>query len=181
MVGIRWFSDCIRSRLQEASSVCYPHTKYPGKTAQVGDAWTIPPHLPVRNIFPGAPGDHKPGSCNGCRCGLSTRWYWDGPMICNKIMQGGRGGQSVMWHGERLHVNTLQLHVQCYLLHCLFCANSRWFFLQCSCKRDIGPYMRLWRVAVVHLQGVKVSALHLFSGGVGQNLGAHTFRLCCFF
>ena len=38
----------------------------------VGDTGTIPHHL--RNLFPGAPGDRKPGSGDGCRMWFVNSW-----------------------------------------------------------------------------------------------------------
>ena len=38
----------------------------------VGDTGTIPHHL--RNLFPGAPGDHRPGAGDGCRMWFVNSW-----------------------------------------------------------------------------------------------------------
>jgi hypothetical protein len=38
----------------------------------IGNTGTIPYHL--RNAFPGAPGDHKPGSGDGCRMWFVNSW-----------------------------------------------------------------------------------------------------------
>ncbi len=82
--------------------------KLPVVTVQVGDTGTIPHHL--RNHFPGAPGDSRPDSGDGCRIGLWTHGHWDGPVICNEA---GRTVQAsvVRPHGERLHVNSPKHHV----------------------------------------------------------------------
>jgi len=33
LVGVGWFSGCVRARLEETCSLCHPHRKYPGKTS----------------------------------------------------------------------------------------------------------------------------------------------------
>ena len=51
----------------------------------VGDTGTIPHCL--RNHFPGAPCDCRPGLAMDAGCGLSTSGHWDGPVICNEAGQ----------------------------------------------------------------------------------------------
>ena len=50
----------------------------------VGDTGTIPHHL--RNLFPGAPGDRRPGRVlvMDAGCGSSIRVLCRGPVICNE-------------------------------------------------------------------------------------------------
>ena len=62
----------------------------------VSDTGTIPYHL--HSLFPGAPGDRRPGA----GCGLSTRGHWDGPVTCNDMGQGICA--SVVPHGKRIAI-----------------------------------------------------------------------------
>ena len=68
--------------------------------APVGDTGTIPHHL--RNVFPGAPGDRRPGA----GCGLSTRGLLVGPVICNE-------GERKKLHGESFHQSKHFVPGQC--------------------------------------------------------------------
>ncbi len=82
--------SCVLYELDYKKPILYviPIESILGKlpVAPVGDTGTIP-HI-LRNHFPGAPGDCRPGSGDGCRmcirCGLSTLGHWDGLAICNE-------------------------------------------------------------------------------------------------
>ncbi len=71
VVGINWFTGCLRDRPRKSYSVLNTNSEYPGKMQflPVGDTGTIPHHL--RHHFPWAPGDRRQGSGGGCRM---SRW-----------------------------------------------------------------------------------------------------------
>ncbi len=73
-VGINWFASCIRVQPQKSDSVLNTDSEYPGKMqfVPVGDTGTIPHHL--CHYFPGAPGDHRQGSSDGCRIWFVNLW-----------------------------------------------------------------------------------------------------------
>ena len=52
----------------------------------VGDTGTIPYHL--CNVFPAHPATAGRVPAMDAGCGLSTRGYWDGPVICNELKRG---------------------------------------------------------------------------------------------
>ncbi len=120
MVGIGWLSDRVRAWLQETRSLCNPIQSILGKlpVVPVGDTGTIPYHL--NNVFPGAPGDRRPGSGDGCRMWLVNLGWW----ICNAW----KGFWQEMPHGKRLHLNTVQHHVLGILPSALY-AVCRIFFI----------------------------------------------------
>ncbi len=87
-----WLSDCVRAWLQEAHSLCHPHSKYSRKTS------SGPPQM--HNNFSATAG-RVPAIDAGC--GLSTRGPWDGSEICNVW----KGSWQAMPHEIRLYLNTL--------------------------------------------------------------------------
>jgi hypothetical protein len=76
--------------------------------APVGDIGTDPYHL--LNLFPSALGDRRasPESGDGCRMWFMNLGHSGGPVTCNKIRV---GCWSVMYQGERFHVNVQHHHL----------------------------------------------------------------------
>jgi hypothetical protein len=101
LVGFDWFLN--RYELNHKNPILYviPIESILGKlpVVPVGDTGTIPHRL--RNHFSGAPGDRRPGSCDGCRMWFvnsrGRRGHWDGPVICNEAGRAVRA--SVVRHG----------------------------------------------------------------------------------
>ncbi len=101
-ISENWFSTSYQYRLLQ--NILGKLTVVP-----VGDTGTIPHHL--CNLFPGAPGDHKPGAGDGCHMWFSTRGPGDGHVICNKMGNGICA--SVVQHGKCVQVIAI-IAINCY-------------------------------------------------------------------
>ena len=74
--------------------------KLPVFSVGASDTGTIPHHL--RNTFPGAPGDRRPGAGDGCKMWFINSWALGRSRDMNL-----KGLQRATMQGERLHVTSM--------------------------------------------------------------------------
>jgi hypothetical protein len=70
LLALRLYMTIIWAWPQTASSLCHPHSEYPGEISCCPSGWHRNNSTPP--AFPGAPGDRRPGAGDGCRMWLST-------------------------------------------------------------------------------------------------------------